>query len=225
MDKVHNFKIKNIRLSVLLNLLSMLIVVFIYTFIKDYLKDLKLHSGLIAYQINIALGFTAAASISLSYIAGNLKKLDMKRVLINTQKIKYFGFYGFFIALIHVFLSLVLIGKVIYPYLYELNGILNTYGQLTILCGVTSIGLLLMPALTSISSVKSAMATESWKKYQQIGYYALITTMGHIISQEIFKIFMISEWKYCLIPESIFIFFIILTALFLKIVVTLRRKN
>ena len=92
MDKVHNFKIKNIRLSVLLNLLCMLIVVFIYTFIKDYLKDLKLHSGLIAYQINIALGFTAAASISLSYIAGNLKKLDMKRVLINTQKIKYFGF-------------------------------------------------------------------------------------------------------------------------------------
>ena len=216
-------KIKDIRLSSLLNILSILIAVFIYAFLKDFLKSNKFHTGLLIYQLNIALGFTGAASISIAYIAGNLKKLGVKRTLIAVQKIKYFGLYGFFIALIHVSLSLVLIGKLIYPYLYELNGILNTYGQLTILFGVASTGLLLMPALTSISTVKSAMTPENWRKYQRIGYYALITTSGHVISQEIFKILMPAEWKYFLVPESIIIFAVILLALILKTLISFKK--
>ena len=222
---MNNLNIKDIRLSTLLNLLSILIAVFIYTFFKDFLKDFKIHSGLFIYQINISIGFTAAASLSISYIAGNLKKIGIYKIIISLQKIKYFGLYGFFIALIHVFLSLVLIGKVIYPYLYELNGNLNNFGQLTILFGVASIGLLIMPALTSISSVKSAMIPESWKKYQQIGYFALLTIMCHIISQEIFKILMYNEWRYFIVPESIIILMVIIFALILKIVIIIKYKN
>ena len=155
--------------------------------------------------------------MSLSYIIGNARKLGMKVSQKFLNMIKYFGVIGFISAAVHVLISLMLLSEEKFPYLYKDNLNFNFYGEMTILFGVASLGLFLMPAVTSIPAVRNAMVEKSWKNYQQIGYIGLFSVLFHVFFVDFVNISALSDWAYFLFPISYVVWFFIIAALGLKL--------
>lgn len=202
--------------KILLIGLSILIFITAYAFIRYYLSQFKVNESEALYIFNKGLSFTSAALISLSYIISNLiklKKLDFEK---NKMISKYFGISGFLMASIHVLISLMLLSPERYPGLYQVNGIFNFNGEMTVLFGVMAFSLFLMPAITSINSVKAAMTLQSWKTYQQIGYGGLIVIIFHVFFVDAENLIDPARWPYFLLPITIISLILIVFALILK---------
>jgi len=156
--------------------------------------------------------------MSLSYIIGNSKKLGFTVRQKYLDMIKYFGVIGFLSASIHVLISLMLISSSKFPYLYKDNLNFNMFGEMTILFGVASLGLFMMPAITSIAAVRKAMVEQSWKRYQQIGYLGLLSVLFHVFFVDFVNISAFTEWAYLMLPLSYIAWLFILAALSLKLI-------
>ncbi len=203
------------QLKTLYILLFVFAVTFCYTLIIlnyhiSFVKD-----NFIFVAIDRSLAITAATGIALSYIIGNLKKLGSKKTEKILPLVKYFGVYGFFSAVGHIFFSLMLISKTNYPYLYLDNGNFNPVGQLTIFLGICAISILIFPAIASIPSVAESMKKESWRRYQQAGYIGTMFIICHIF---------IVKLIYSLMPQQFYMSLIITLIVFLLLMISLLLK-
>jgi len=196
----------------------------IYAYIRYSANNLPIPDGSIIFFLNKGLATTAAISISISYILSNLSKLKSINLNFNAY-LKYFGTIGFILAALHIFVSLMLLNSIRFPYLFKTASVFNFYGEMTIFFGVISIGLFLMPAITSITSVKLAMGANSWKKYQQIGYFALLALIFHVYFANFFQTSNFSKSFAYLLPLHYFIWAIILTTLTLKAISIFKKKQ
>lgn len=147
--------------------------------IVNQIVGYSLADNTVISMINRAIAFSSAISLTLSYLLGHLKLIGLS---INSKfgsSIKYFGIYGFSIAAFHSFTSLMLLSQERYPYLYTDKGVFNIYGEMTMLFGVVTISLLMLPAITSIPSVSGSMNIKTLKQFRQIGYLALLSIVFH----------------------------------------------
>lgn len=196
----------------------------IYAYIRYSANKLQIPDESIIFFLNKGLATTAAISISISYILSNLSKL--KNITLNFNAyLKYFGTIGFILAALHIFVSLMLLNSIRFPYLFKTANVFNFYGEMTILFGVTSIGLLFMPAITSITSVKLAMEANTWKKYQQIGYFALLALIFHVYFTNYSQTSNSSISSAYLLPLHYIIWAMILTALAIKSITLFKKKR
>ena len=213
------------NLNVLITDILILITVAVYSAIRYYLNEYRIPNPDIIYFINKGLAISAAISISISYLIGNLSKLNVLSAGNHTSKAKYFGVYGFFTASIHILISLMLLNPVRFKYLYQANGNFNYNGEMTILFGVMAFALFIMPGITTIPSVKNAMTIKSWKNYQQIGYIGSLILFFHILSVDYVNISRPNQWKYYLIPISLIAWVFIISSIIIKIIILFKERK
>ncbi len=215
-------KLNNDLLKVLIIDSVILIIAVIYSLIHYYTNSIKIEEGHFLYFLDKGLASVAVVSISLSYIIGNLNKLKNKKISKLLASIKYFGIVGFLAAAVHASISLAVMDNEKYPYLYQSDGIFNFYGEMTLLFGVLTIALLMMPAMTSIPEVRNAMNKQTWLRYQRIGYLGLISSLFHIYFVEFIHIEAFTKFTDYIVPLAFFLWFMVMLALSLKLLTLLK---
>lgn len=167
------------RLKTIVVLLSAFLLTQIFFLLYSYFNSISYYSIIVTF-LNRGLSTTASFSIITAYLISNLKKMGKLKEKSFFSNPKYFGLYGFFIAFSHVFISLMLIEYSRYPFLFEKIGYLSIAGQLFEMFGIIIISSLIIPAITSISSVRNNMNIVTWKKYQRSGYIAVVFILAHV---------------------------------------------
>lgn len=152
---------------------------FFMSILVNYLQDYSIAENTIFRIVNRGLAFSSAISITLSYLLGHIKLLGISISSKIGISSKYFGVYGFSVSALHSFVSLMLLSQERYPYLFSDKGVFNIFGEMTMLFGVVTISLLMLPAISSIPSVSSSMNVKTLKRFRKIGYLALISIVFH----------------------------------------------
>ncbi len=192
---------KNLKKSIGI-IFTIFVTTFAYAFIRYNIFQGVPWSEIPYYILNKALAWTAIFSILLSYLPGTLKKFGKK---VKPQYLairKHFGIGGFFIASLHIQISLVILRPDLFPYLHD-GDKMNPNGDLAVMFGVLTFTALLMPAVVSIPSVIKAMPLERWKKIQYTGYIALLFNLFHLAAVGSMRWFNPGGWPGFLPPITL----------------------
>ncbi len=177
-----------------------------------------------SYTLNKALAWTALTSVALSYSISSLAKLDKPWALENKGVVKYLGQWGFIMGMVHAVLSLRITTPVFFANIYDSNLEFNTTGNLLILFGILTLSALIMPGISSLPSVRESLKDDKFKKFQKLGYLALIFGATHVFVVGYSGWFSMSNWHGYMPPITLLSFLIALVPLVLKILLGKRVR-
>lgn len=160
---------------------------FIYAILRYNIFKGIPYSEIPMYLTNKAISWTSITQISLSYLLSTLNKLNVKISPEILGERKFLGVSGYFMASIHILISLVYINPVFYSKFYSNTGVLTTISQLSLLFGIVSF-ILLRILLFNTLSPRYEKYSDKWRQFQNIGYLALFTLLLHLGFMGIFRL-------------------------------------
>jgi DMSO/TMAO reductase YedYZ heme-binding membrane subunit len=212
-------KLKVIKVLVVIFLLSLVYSVVQFIVIRD-----MPWSNLPLLIANKAIAWTSLVSICLSYLTGIFQKTG-KRILSGFLPLrKYLGMYGFYLAMVHIMITLSILTADRFPALYD--GIrINSKGENVILFGMLCLCGFIMPAISSVKAVRESISTEKWKRIQQIGYGALLANFFHVFSLDYEIWFVTNNWIGNMPPITMIAAVVSMLTLFMKLYTLLLNKK
>lgn len=212
-------KIKTIKILLIIFAVTMIYAVLRYNVFKGVPW-----SELPLYVSNKAIAWTSLVSICLSYLSGLMQKAGKRLFTGFVHLRKYLGMYGFFLAIVHIMITLSILTVENYPSLYD--GIaINSKGELVIMFGMLCLCCIIMPAVTSVKAVREGIATEKWKLIQQLGYGALLANIFHVFSMGSNNWIEPGNWYGYMPPITMIAASIALVTLLLKLYTILLNKK
>lgn len=159
---------------------------------SDYLNKFSLMS-----LLNRVTGFTSLHLLSLVYLPGCLAsfyqlyygtkyKRFPRYIDLWLKSRKYIGLWAFFIASLHLIISLVILNPAYYsPWFIKNEGNMHSkytvHGELNILSGIVAYFLMCPLVVTSINSISSSLNWSEWRFVQTtIGYCCLMVSLLHV---------------------------------------------
>lgn len=132
------------------------------------------------YINNKAIALSSTILIGISFLLGPLARflpgVFGKIVYLR----KNFGLIGFFLATLHVIMTLVLFNKANYPRYFLENGKLTFNGETALLFGILAVMVFGIVSIASLPSVEERMEEKNWKTIQRLGYLAYIFVLLHV---------------------------------------------
>lgn len=178
-----------------------------------------------SYTLNKALAWNALTTVALSYAIGGLAKLGMQSAKQYIGISKYMGQWGFVMAMVHAVLSLRVLTPDLFPSIYDSNLEFNMSGNLLILFGILTLSALMMPGLSSLPSVKKNMNEQKFRRFQKLGYLALIFASVHVSVIDFNSWFDILSWNAYMPPITLIAFLTAIIPLLLKLITKLQKKQ
>ncbi len=209
-----------------LKLTLIVILIFAVTFFYFYYTtDKSKIDELLIINLNKTIAISAVLSIFSSLALSTIRKFGKRFKPSINFFIKHLGLAGFYLASLHILISLLLLNRTNHPYLFDVDMQLNLGGQMTVLFGAISFGIFLMPAITSISFVKAGMSKEKWQSVQRLSYIGIGSVSAHLlfILYERYNFSIDNTVKFDYEPLMISILIIIL--LFFRIISIFNQKS
>lgn len=203
--------------------LTIFIFYFIYAIVRYNVFKGVPYSEIPMYILNKAVSWTALSLISLSYLLSTLNKLNVKISVETLAERKFFGVGGFFLAAIHVLISIIYLNPTFYSKFYSENGVLNTLTQLSLLFGIVTFVLLSIPLFNTLAP-QHEKYSKKWRQFQNIGYLALFTVLLHLGFMGFAGWFDASHWPGKMPPITLLSAIIAFLPLFLRIYAVIKRK-
>ena len=136
-----------------------------------------------SYVVNKSFAVGAIAFIACSYLTGKWIKAHPNDPKARRALAKFLGLSGFYLAGLHIILSLVLLSPGNYAKFFLEDGTkLNLTGEITFLFGVLAISFLMFPAITTLPLMCEALGGERWQRAQRMGYWAIAMVAGHTLT-------------------------------------------
>jgi hypothetical protein len=178
-----------------------------------------------SFTLNKALAWTALSAIALSYSIGYFAKRGANWAKSISDTPKYFGQWGFIMAMIHAVLSLRILTPELFPDIYTPELEFNTQGNLIILFGVLALSTIIMPGISSLPSVRKNMNEAKFRRFQQLGYITLFFVSLHVAVLGSYKWTNMNYWYGFMPPISLLTFVIAMIPLFLKLLSVMKKKD
>ena len=102
---------------------------------------------------------------------------------------------------------------------------MNLIGEFSVLLGVLSFFIFLIPFITSLPGMVDLLGTERWEKCQQVGYLGLLLVGGHVFVIGIDGWLQPRDWPGYLLPITLIAFIFSISILGLKIFTLLISKR
>ncbi|MGF1636233.1 MAG: hypothetical protein ACFCUU_04105 [Cyclobacteriaceae bacterium] len=163
------------------------------------------------YTLNKSISITALLLIAISYSISSTSTVVLE---VNERKVlqKKLGMTGFYFAVVHVFLSLLLSDAKYYPNLFYGDSLLTTELVLVYSTGFASIIILTVLWLAG-QSIHSTFMGIHWSKLRNWGYWALLLTALHVIIHGSNKWLSPSQWPGYMPPLTLISFVIAMVPL------------
>jgi|SRR3989344_3800236 len=148
---------------------SVLAVSLLYVFIRyNFLRDVPYADiPLFIFNKSIALGSTV--TIGISFLIGPLAVLWPRKFAPHIPLRKSLGVIGFGGAVIHGFISIILLSPRYYPKFYAVDGAVNAVGQFALLFGVLGLAVFTIVAISSLPVMYERLGEARWRKMQRLG--------------------------------------------------------
>ncbi len=202
-------------------------LVFTYAFVRYNIFGTVELIHLPLYVSNKVFAVTSAILIGLSYLMGPLAHFWPKTFEPKVHYRKYFGLFGFGIASVHAFISLLLFSPAYYPRFFLETGKLTFAGELSMLFGVLALFVFVIPAVTSLHEVMESLGGQKWLLSQRIGYIAYVLVLLHVVVMSWKGWLDSTKWPGGLVPLSLIISVIIMAVLLIRLLAIMipARKN
>lgn len=175
--------------------------------------------------LNKTIANSGVMCIIMSLTLSTSRKIGVKLKQSFNFFIKHLGLTGFYIASVHILLSLLLINSKNHPYLFDVDLQLNLGGQMTVLFGAISFGIFLMPAITSISVIRNGMSKEKWQSVQSLSYLGIGVVSFHLLFISFARFIYASDNSINFNYEPLVVSLIILMLLFVRIIAIFIQKS
>ncbi len=131
------------------------------------------------FVINKSIAYTALFSIAMSALLPNIKSIgiELKSNFINEKK--NFGLFGFYLALIHILITIRNINPENYPKFFDELGNFSTNGTLAIVFGILTISILLLLKIISQKEIQEKIQHSKLKLYLKTVYISLFFILLH----------------------------------------------
>lgn len=208
-------------LKLTLIVLSIITLSFFYFYFS---ADKNKIDGVFFININKTIAISGVLCIITSLALSTVRKFGAKFKASVNFYIKHLGLIGFYLASLHILISLLLLNSSNHQYLFDMDMQLNLGGQMTVLFGAISFGIFLMPAITSISFVKAGMSNEKWQSIQRLSYFGIGSVSVHLlfITYERYTYSIDNNFKFEY--EPFFITILILILLLLRIIAIFNKN-
>ena len=203
--------------------ITIFLLYFVYAIIRYNVFKGVPYSEIPLYVLNKAISWTAISLISISYLLSTLNSLNLKISNELLSERKFFGISGFFLAAIHVLISIIYLNPTFYSKFYSENGVLNTLTQLSLLFGIITFVILSIPLFNKLSP-QHEKYSDKWRQFQNIGYWALFTAILHLGFMGFSGWFDISHWPGKMPPITLLSAIIAFMPLILRIYAVIKRK-
>ena len=177
------------------------------------------------YISNKAIALASVILIGISFLLGPLTRFWPKIFASKIYLRKYFGLSGFFLASVHIIISLILFNAAYYPKFFAESGKLNLTGELSMLFGVIAFFIFIMVSISSISSIVNSMDKNKWLRIQRLGYLAFALVGLHVFVMGVEGWFKPNTWPGGLLPISLIAFIIIMLVLCIRLIVIIFPKK
>lgn len=157
-----------------------LIVAFGYAILRYNVIKGVVWEHLPLFIANKTISLSAVALIALSYTLGALGQFWPKTFTLTLNLRKFFGLFGFGLAAIHAFISLLIFTPTYYPKFFQGPDQLNLTGELSMLFGVLAFFIFAIVALTSLPQLENTMGHQRWLALQRLGYLGLLLVLFHV---------------------------------------------
>lgn len=205
--------------------LIVILIVALTFFYFYYTNDKSKVDGLFIINLNKSIAISAVLCIFSSLALSTIRKFGTRFKSSINFFIKHLGLTGFYLASLHILISLLLLNSKNHPYLFDVDMQLNLGGQMTVLFGAISFGIFLMPAITSISFVKAGMSKEKWQSVQRLSYFGIGSVSAHLLfivyERYNFSIDNTVKFEY----EPLMISILIIILLFFRIIAIFNQKS
>ncbi len=159
------------------------------------------------YIVNKAVSLSAVVLLASSYLVGRWIRVfhddPVKRLVLS----KFLGLSGFWLAALHVLMSMLLLSPHYYEKFFR-DEKLNLTGELAMLFGAFSLMFLLIPVVSSLPRMKQDLGELWWRRSQRLGYVALTLNSGHLFAMGYRGWLDVSAWPGGLPPITMIAFFI-----------------
>lgn len=205
--------------------LIVLFIVFITAGYVFFLSGFSGYSSNSFIKINRTIAISGVLCIMTSLLLSTLRKTGLNLKQSINYYIKHLGLIGFYLASVHIFMSLMLLNQNNHPYLYDVDLQLNLSGQMVVLFGAISFGIFLLPAITSIPVVKDGMSKEKWKSIQRLSYFGISIVMIHLLFLTYEKYYFAIDNGFVFSYESFTITILILILLIIRMIFVFNKKK
>lgn len=177
------------------------------------------------YITNKAFATTSVFLIGLSFGLGPLAKFWPEMFKKHVYLRKYFGLFGFGIAALHAFTTLLMFTPKYYPKLFDKEAVLTGQGELSMFFGILALFVFSGVAVTSLPSIEEKMDKKQWLFVQRIGYGAYFFVMLHLVFMSFRGWLNPKTWPGGLLPISLISFLIILLVFLIRIFAIFSQKE
>jgi len=213
--------------KVILATVIILLVVFFYAIVRYNIIKGTPWIDLPLYTSNKAISLSSVIFIAVSYALGSLARFWPQTFFPTLVFRKFFGLFGFGLAAIHGFISLLIFSPEYYPKFFLETGKLNLTGELSMLFGVLAFFVFAIVALASVPGISNMMTKESWLRIQRIGYLGLLLVFFHVFVMGFQGWLKPAGWPGGLLPISMLAAIAIALVLLLKLaaIIIPEQKN
>lgn len=174
-------KIKSIFVN---NLVLMVIgieffCIFLYAIVRyNFAQDVGF-DRILFFVINKAIAYSALFAICVAVIMSNLKAINIHLDENIIRKKKDFGLIGFYLAIVHVIVSLRHLNQINYPKLFDESGNFSFYGTSALIAGIIAFIFLSTLKIVSIDEVKIKLTPNFTNKTMKLVYVVLFFVLVH----------------------------------------------
>lgn len=211
--------------SVFVVFLIIFFIIFTYAIIRyNVIKGVEI-KYIPLYISNKAIAVTSVVLIGFSFLLGPLSFFFPKKFNSKLYLRKHFGLFGFGLAVVHSFISLLLFSPSYYPKFFEVSGKLSLEGELSMSMGILALFIFSIVAVSSVPSIEKGMDKKKWLFIQRLGYLAFFLVMLHVFVMGFKSWLKPSDWPGGLLPMSLIAFIVIFIVLFLRLIVLLLKRR
>jgi DMSO/TMAO reductase YedYZ heme-binding membrane subunit len=134
------------------------------------------------FILNKATSLAAVMFVASSYLVGKIFRWHDGDRALRLVVIKFCGLAGFWLAAVHAFFAICLLGPAYFAKYFDDGGRLNLQGELAMAAGIVALFLLLSPAITTMPKMAKELGAWRWKRSQRIGYVALLLVIVHLVA-------------------------------------------
>lgn len=165
------------------------------------------------FIINKVTALSAVGFVAASYLIGKVIRWHDHDKALRLVVIKFCGLVGFFLAAIHVFMSVFLLTPAYFAKYFDADGRLNLQGEVGMAVGIVALFFLMSPAITTLPMMPKALGGWRWKRSQRVGYLALLLTCVHLLFLGLKGWTTPGKWPWGLVPISLLAFVVALVPL------------
>lgn len=203
-------------------------VSYLYGIVRYNIFDGVSWSYLPLFITNKAISFSAIVFIALSCSLGAMGRLWPGVLSPALNHRKYFGLLGFFLAVVHSIISVLIFKPEYYDKFFTSNGQLSFSSELSMFFGVFAFSVFALMAIVSLPGIAGSINRRTWIRIQKYGPWGLLLTLLHLVMMGYTSWLDPASWPGGLLPISLTAAVVVGLAITLKVFSKLfkpRRKE